>query len=550
MCNYTNHEGNRSVNGRMWRGAMLLAVAGLLLSGASACEKLESSAAQADRQVERDIKAASMPAGRVSDEASLSKLKAAAARSDDSLPEHARAVDILAQDQLHAAIGRILQFQEQQLDVQTKLLGLSRLAAQIAAAGTAVEIGQKSDPVEVLASIDKKIADRNAELDKVNGEMTGLRTDLKKRQDQVDAETAQKMAAEIQAEAMVSRSNAAKGQESADLFKQARETRKIAGITGANIEAQKLEMRPVQTDIQLRQGLVNSLNESLKSLADDKANLQKGWEGMAGQIKAQQSFADTLYSEQFVRNAHDLKILADRLDTEGAAAEKLLDEAIDNFKLATTTLSTKYEQELGIMANSPKFQDTVEKTIWTNLRTVFASNNFRFDLGEAWQMRGCLLTTIMSDLELRQKLLAQIKQNLDKVGKELPAEIAVDLTEPLKTAGAKAIAAYVEAGAACKIVADAPPASILNPSLKNSARGAEALAMYGKWQVQAARNDPEASKSQDEAKSLAKQADILLPNETPAVPDVPLPGRPTTTPGTPEASPAPAADPAPAPTPN
>jgi hypothetical protein len=365
--------------------------------------------------------------------------------------------------QAHAALGEV-QYNsglEQLRDADRKELNASRIALQIAALGsqlgnsaTLVQGYQKLDPKAAMAAIDDKITQTKGSPDKpawqatdqlkvnvssvsaADAEVSRIQGEIAKRQAQVNDLDQQRVAALKEADDSQKASDAAKGQESVDLFKKYSDAKKKAADVQSQIDVINGQLMPLQNDLEVAVGQQQIMQGAVTALQDQSKSLDDGWKEIQSKIAAQTDLiaqiasapapASTQPSE--TPSAAGLSITAkatilaqmvkDADDARSRAADSI-QAAIGEFDKAVTSANQAGTEMSELASDRPALESVVKIA-----HEVISVQAYKLRQATAERVLGELQMSKAAGLSARIKLRELLTPLMAAANQPLPKEIA------------------------------------------------------------------------------------------------------------------------------
>jgi len=437
------------LNPRLWI-ALLFGLTFFLFTG---CEKEESAA---DRRISENIDASREVYYKKDGgpEKSHKLLESAAKESAASAVSRASAKELVGQSNYALAISRIPEVNSAENDALRIIREINHVGAELgdevflidSLKGSNPSAGQ-SDPLKALSANKAKFAAQVAEFDKTLQQLEAKRQELSTKINNLDTE--QKSKVEM-SNALMQKSDQAKGQESVDLFKQSADVRQAAALLARDLEYARVDLKRTEQLIADTQAERKAADESIATAQNQITQLNQGWSATEEAIKKRRAEAANLLSRAQVDASMQKGINAESgieaLARQFAAAKQRAAEvrkSIDETNLEPSIAAYdeadkaggKVVAEVQASLRDEKNQDTPVRAAWQRMEKLAKPITYRLGKARSLQLRGQLFLREFNLLQAQQSLVAALQPLFQRAGLNLPQEIApADLAAQLKTA--------------------------------------------------------------------------------------------------------------------
>lgn len=419
---------------RLAQLALFAACAVLPLAGLG-CEKSESAA---DRRVRDHLTSARLTRNEKGREAAHSELSKAAQETEASFGGKAIAKAAVGESEYAAALALMPQLDALEVGALQSLGNITRLSNQIGNEVLAID-SYKAEAAkggaEAIKALTALAANTSAKAAEHTAQKKGLETKRQAKSTQIIETETQMKAASEQANTLMAKSEAVKGQESVDLFGQSVTQRKVAQDLSAKLELLKVELARIESHIvdadrnaQLAQESASVAQKQIASVNESSKQTLK-------------AIADHTAAAKAIMDAGGLTALAKefaRLKTEAEALRKTIDahlEAAETAYAAADVSAAHFTVEL-----TPKVRenrDSPERVAWE--RSLKANDPMSYQLAraEVLKARGNLNFHLRNLLQAQETLVQTFKPIAEKATITLPPELeAADVQKQVATATA------------------------------------------------------------------------------------------------------------------
>ena len=476
---------------RRWSWVAVAALSAVL-AGCDA-QKLESSAQQADRQVQKTLRDAYAERSSQKPEAQKTAtdfLKEAAANKDASNVDQALAQGMLADAEMAAAIHQLMVVNAEQVQISRLLDQMGQICIQAGNSAQAAKVlRQGNDPgvdpaKSVVDGIEQQQKALQAKVEEKKAEVHKLSVDIQRRQQQIDGfQHDQKIALDAQ-RSLEEQARQAKGEQALAFYAKANEARVRVGTAAADIEASSAELLPVQEAMSRATAVQAVFAAGIEEYKNQLKLMQDQWQELQtqqiaacdAQAKAQ---AQSLTAATLAEG--ERKSLADMFQDVQAkrhAAITTLESAKSHYQQATASANKVYG-ELNAKIQAPGMQQSEARKTWTALRDTINQSAYREMEGNALTWMGNVYTTQALELRQRQRLAGLAKTALGQMDMEVPGPLAAgsmqqDLEATLKDGNT----AYAEA---IKTLDQIPGAPSTTPAIKSGGLFTKAMSLFGQY---------------------------------------------------------------------
>jgi hypothetical protein len=428
--------------------ALLFGLTFFLFTG---CEKEESAA---DRRISENIDASREVYYKKDGgpEKSHKLLESAAKESAASAVSRASAKELVGQSNYALAISRLPEVNNAENDSLRIIREINRIGSELGDEVFLIESlkgsnpsGSASDPLKALSANKAKFAAQVAEFDKILQQLEAKRQELSTKINNLDTE--QKSKVEM-SNALMQKSDQAKGQESVDLFKQSADVRQAAALLARDLEFARVDLKRTEQLIADTQAERKAAEESIATAQNQITQLNQGWSATEEAIKKRRAEAANLLSRGEVDASLKKGINAESgiegLAKQFAAAKQRAAEArksIDETNLEPSIAAYDEADKAGgrvvaqVQASLRDEKDTPVRAAWQRMEKLAKPITYRLGKARSLQLRGQLFLREFNLLQAQQSLVAALQPLFQRAGLNLPQEIApADLAAQLKTA--------------------------------------------------------------------------------------------------------------------
>lgn len=450
------------------------------------------------------------------------------------------------QMRVDAALDLMRDIDRKELELTRVAFDLNQLAVQLDAGSTVINGFKKFDPAPQQQSIAQQITAAQGGPDKLTWEFQGLQlptiegtrqniakyeADIQKLQEQVQTLTTQRDAAMKDAEAAQKSSDEKKGREAVDEFRRATMLRKDAGELFTKIDQTNAQMVPLQRDLAVAQGQLQTLEEVVKQLQAQNAALDAGWKSMQEQIATQSQLAQKIVGAEgaaapapttdetaiqmsgasMAAKAAEINTYATQLKEMRGQAQSHLDEAAREFQAAYTNADAVRKdlaEKIGLIQD----RNRADYKTLQNAQDIMNPQVYQLREAGAHRLTGALYASQAASLMNRLNLKASVVPIIQRAGATVPAILRPEnLDKEMSQASKLAAQAYEDAD---KMLGNVREGTALIET-KNAATVEQILTNYGWAQVLKADGDAKGAKEKlDKAIALrdgAAEAKIKLP---------------------------------------
>ncbi|HEV8291085.1 MAG TPA: hypothetical protein VGP94_04155 [Tepidisphaeraceae bacterium] len=430
----------------------------MTLSFITGCEKDESAA---DRRVSENIQAARETYYKKDGgpEKSHKLLEAAARETTASNASKATSKALVGQSNYALAISHLPELNAAEAEALRVVREINRIGSELgdevflidSLKGSNPSAGA-TDPLKALSANKAKFAAQVAELDKTIQQLQTKRQELISKIASLDTE--QKSKVEM-GNALLQKSEAAKGQESVDLFKQSADVRRSASMLARDLEFARLDLKRTESLITDTQNERKVAEDSAKIAQDQIQQLNQGWAAAEDAIKKRRAEASGLLTRAEVDGSVKKGINAESgiaalakqfaaAKQRAADARKNIDETNLEPSIAAYDEADKSAKRLGDdlrqQLQDEKNKDTPVRVAWQRIQRLYNPATYRLGKARSLQLRGQLFLQERNLLKAQQYLVAALQPLFQRAGLTLPPEIApTDLAAQFDTAQKNAL---------------------------------------------------------------------------------------------------------------
>jgi hypothetical protein len=388
-------------------------------------------------------------------EKSQKLLEAAAKETAASNASKATAKALVGQSNYAMAVSHLTELNEAENEAMRAIREIGRIGSELGDEVSLIDSlkgsnpsASQNDPLKALSANKAKFAAQVAEFDKTIQQLQAKQQELTSKIASLDTEQKSKIEMGNQ---LLAKSEAAKGQESVDLFKQSAEVRKSAGMLAHDLEFARIDLKRTENliadaqrerkvadeSVAIAQNQIQQLNQSwaatedaikkrraqaaeLLTRAEVDASLKKGINAEGGIAALAKQFAAAK------QRAADLRKSIDESNLDASIAS--YDEADRAAKSLTTALTTALNDE--------KNKETPVRSAWTRIKSLYDPITYQLGKARSLQLRGQLFLQEMNLLKAQQNVVASLQPLFASAGLAMPTELApADL--PAQLDGAK-----------------------------------------------------------------------------------------------------------------
>lgn len=337
------------------------------------------------------------------------------------------------------------------------LLSLDRMAADVANATNGVGVLKAYEPVQPKSSVATKLKELNEgdngawiaplqALSAVKATSAELTTKISETESKVKQLTEQRAAALAEADSLQMQSEAAKGKESVDLYKQSSAKRKEAMDLAAQVDVTATSLIPLRQDLAVAQGQEAQRAGAIAGFEQTGATIDTGWQGVQtasatiaagakGIVEGDKAGPGTI-----VETARQLADAFDEYESKVTTATANYDTAVNHYSLASGA-AKKATSELATLITERDGKSEVEafKAMQVTL------SPFPIDLkkGTAQQGLAMLQARQATLLAARERVMARVVAALTAAGATAPAGVTTEgASDAAKAAAATAVATF------------------------------------------------------------------------------------------------------------
>lgn len=423
------------------------------------CDKDENAA---DRRVSENIQAAREAYYKKDGgpEKSNKLFEAAAKETAASNNSKATAKGFVGQSNYALAVSRLGEINEAENEALRVIREISRIGAELAdevflidsLKGSNPSAAAANDPLKALSANKTKFTSQIAELDKTIKQLQAREQELSGKITNLDTE--QKSKVEM-SNGLLQKSEAAKGQESVDLFKQYASVRQSASMLARELEFARIDLKRTQDLIADAQRERKVGEDSAKVAQDQIQQINASWAAAEEAIKKRQAEASILLTRAEVEGSAKKGINAESgiaaLARQMAAAKQKADEArksIDESNLEPSIAAfdeadkaaKRVFDQIRQQLQDEKNKDTPARVAWQRIQKLQSAASYRLGKARSLQLRGQLFLQQANLLKAQQNIVNALQPFFQRAGLTMPAELApADLNAQLDTARKNAL---------------------------------------------------------------------------------------------------------------
>lgn len=425
---------------------------------------------------------------------------------------------------LGASIADFRKFNDQQLGTYQTLWQASRLTGRVDQIVGSTAALAKYDPRASLGQVDSTLAKVQgqageawtpADVDAAIPTIATANATIVKLKDQI-AEVERTLASQVQNrdelaqrwQQLADQSNAAKGQQSVDLFKQAAEVRQQACEATALVEKTQLSLVPLRQELATAQSQLTTVTGTVQSMTDLRADIETSWRGISAQASQRAAYARLVYGTPDVASSvmGKTRLLVDAIADLKKTAESYDQQLQTSLGFARdgVVASDKAAKDLNALIRSEGAQQSGLLPAWKSLQATADPADARFVQGCAAYSAGNLQASQARLLQAQAMLAEQLVVAAEQVHLSAPGDFTAETFKKAQAeANGKAAASLKDASEQFQTAADAVLAS---PGTKQAAGIGRLISLSAAGDVANSAGDAAVAKQcADDAKATRDQ---------------------------------------------